>query len=237
MHNTISTKNTSRILRRSIIIGITTAPRKIPTIVTSLDSCCNAFDKDNIFIFSEPNVYINTKIKVIYNKEILGCWKNWCLSLYRLYDMFPKKDYYAIFQDDVIYARNIQNYLDKIDLPPIFSIFKPQHYLKNNETWAEMRRGQYLWMAQTLFFRNDIAKLLVKDSSLWKFDGDKQVDNRVGLFAEKHDIPVSYHVPSLCQHIGDTSSIWNNGVAAEEDRAANDFVGESFDCLKLLSLS
>ena len=65
-------------------------------------------------------------------------------------------------------------------------------------------------------------------------EGDKLIDVRVGEWSEAINKAAIFHNPSLAQHIGEFSTIWEDGVPAEDDRAAFEFVGENFDALQLL---
>lgn len=140
----------------------------------------------------------------------------------------PGANYYCIFQDDIVFCKNIEEYLGSIELPKIFSIFKPNIYLKNEGVWSKQDRGTTLWMAQTFFIHNSLVQSLINDRTAWKVPGNKQIDNRIGRWAKEKGQRVYYHCPSLCQHIGETSTIWNSDLSGY--RSADDFPGEDFHC-------
>jgi hypothetical protein len=51
-------------------------------------------------------------------------------------------------------------------------------------------------------------------------------------WAQRQQLPVYYHAPSLAQHIGETSTVWP-GAGNSGLRRASTFVGEDFDALEL----
>lgn len=197
-----------------MIIGITTSARRESTLERSYESFKQAFHCEHLILEDHGR----------------GCWNHWFHSLVRLRRDYPNQDYYAIFQDDVIFCKNVQSYLATLTLPKVFSIFKPKQYFKNDGVWSKQTLGGKLWMAQTYFFRHDIVDSLLHSKIVWKVSGNKQVDNRVGLWAESIGEPVYFHAPSLAQHIGDTSTLWGEDKKASGLRSANDFLGEDFDC-------
>lgn len=211
-------------------VGITTAKRENLTLDRCLVSYNGAFIT-NCTIFAEPDVdKIETNNKWISRERQYGCWDNWIFSLRDLYKSGPESEFYCIFQDDIVFCKNIESYLGTIELPKIFSIFKPRVYSKNEGVWSKQDRGGSLWMAQTLFIHRSIIPSLLTDRTIWKLSGNKQIDNRVGMWAKKIGQQVYYHCPSLCQHIGEKSTIWND-ANLDNYRSADDFVGEEFVCV------
>ena len=84
-------------------------------------------------------------------------------------------------------------------------------------------------MAQTYFFPPDSARDCATHRICRTWKKDRQIDNIVGRWA-KHQSQVPYYFsPSLAQHVGDTSTLWNKHNQAAGRRAASDFVGEDFD--------
>lgn len=202
-------------------IGITTAKRLTPTLERCLSSYRESFST-KCTVFAEPDVdKVETDNKWISRERQYGCWTNWAFSLRDLFASEPGADYYCIFQDDIVFCKNIESYLGTLELPKIFSIFKPSIYLKNEGCWSKQDRGPALLMAQTFFIHTSLVSSLLKDKIAWKVPGNKQIDNRVGRWAKEKGQQVYYHCPSLCQHIGETSTIWNSDLSGY--RSADDF--------------
>lgn len=186
------------------------------------------------YIFSEPNQKARPGYNWIFNESVYGPWKNWVCSLSRLMQA-GKAEYYGVFQDDIVLCSNWKEYLLSIELPPVFSLFTPERYMSRKErgVWLPVYEGKALWMAQALFFRADIATALLKDTEIHNAYGKANIDNRVGDFLERAGIPMHFHNPSLCEHIGEKSTIWSSEATLEGDRAAANFPGEDFDAMSL----
>lgn len=213
-----------------IAVAITATDRKDDAHRRSIPSAQKAFG-DRLRVFFDGAVDYSPGCPYIINRNPLGCWKNWISSLDSIYRENVTQDYYGVLQDDVIFADNLLDYLQSLKLPKIFSVFKPGNYI-GPERWVK-RTGADLWMAQTLFFDNKTTFSLLKNNFVWRVPGNKQVDNRIGLFSEYIGEPVHYHNPSLAQHIGGISTLWDEKATLSGDRVANDFVGENYNCLLL----
>ena len=85
-------------------------------------------------------------------------------------------------------------------------------------------------MAQTFFFPPSKARKCVQHKIISGHTGDKNIDNIVGRWAFHSNSPPYYFVPSLAQHVGVKSTLWNNKLnQAKGRKAASDFVGEDHD--------
>ena len=226
---------------REWAVGVTVAPRQNPTFEQCYESFLRAGFKPHIF--KEPDVHIDPrffKYGVTARSQRLGAWKNWLTSLFELRKRKPNADVYAIFQDDVILCKNIKRYLECELWPSPFtafvSVFTPNHY-KGRSTWNPIDQGLNLWMAQTFFFSPYAVDSILRHPSVVNWGGDKNIDSKIGEWAQQIGMYPYYHTPSLGQHIGHDSTIWNgaNEVPALGDRSASDFVGINFDAMQLLS--
>jgi hypothetical protein len=84
-------------------------------------------------------------------------------------------------------------------------------------------------MAQTYFFPPDSARNCATHKICTGWKKDRQIDNIVGRWANHAEQYPYYFSPSLAQHVGDTSTLWNKNNQAAGRRAAKDFVGEYFN--------
>lgn len=217
------------------VVGITTAIREQPTLNTTVKSLKNSGLR-RLHLFSDfgfDNINEMEFIKIRRRERVYGAWSNWFYALKEMRETYDQ-DYYAIFQDDIIVSRYINQYLyyTTPNYADCFSIFCPSIYRGVNR-WNRQDKGSGLWMAQTFVFTKEATDSILNSQEVWRVPGDKCIDNRVGLWAKYNDRGVYYHTPSLVQHIGDSSTLWQD-VKAEGLRAASDFVGEDFDTLKLL---
>jgi hypothetical protein len=225
-------------------VGVTVAPRKEPTI----DYCYGSFLCAGFrpHVFKEPGVSLHPNIfknGFTERPRRLGAWKNWLYGLKELREKNPDADIYGMFQDDVLLCKNIRSYLE-INLPPentgVFSVFTPSHY-KGQNRWNMIDKGVDLWMAQTFFFYKDALDSLLSNNIIRGWNRDRNIDSKVGEWANSVGRPVYYHTPSLGQHVGHSSTIWEGSnpegiknLPAWGDRSASDFVGHKFDIMQLL---
>ena len=227
-------------------VGVTVAPRKNPTFGRCYESFLEAGFTPQIF--KEPGVSIDPrffKYGVTERAQRLGAWKNWTTSLAELRRRNPEADAYAIFQDDVVLCKNIKTYLEQELWPSPFtafvSVFTP-HCYRGNEAWNPIDIGRNLWMAQTFIFPPLAVDSILSHPIIKNWKGDKNIDSKIGEWAQAIGMFPYYHSPSLGQHVGHSSTLWADGnnpygwdeLPALGDRSASDFVGESFDAMQLL---
>lgn len=170
---------------------------------------------------------------------------NWILALWELYLRDTRADRYAIFQDDVIFVKNLREYLDHQPFPEkgywnLFSFMKANEALIAGKPNGWYESDQYGRGALALVFNRDaVVQLFSAHSIAMKPQhasrGDRRVDGAVvTALAPTHKQPggvfVEYiHNPSLVQHIGDQSSLGNHNQPK-----ALTFPGEDFNALSLL---
>lgn len=59
--------------------------------------------------------------------------------------------------------------------------------------------------------------------------GNTVKDAVLGQWAEKHNLAMYYHTPALAEHIGEVSTLTDDGSTPENGRMTRDFVGRDFD--------
>jgi hypothetical protein len=230
-------------------VGVTTAPRRSPTLGRTLHSLRSA-GWDSIRLFAErdslvPAMTVATDLSVTRRESTLGAWPNWYLGLAELYQRDPLADAYLMVQDDVIFCANLRPVLENTLWPEerlaVVSLYDP---LPESGRGAEpgyrrLSTSGGLPGALALAFPNLAARLLLSDRQvlLHRRRGPSQalklIDVVVGQWAERHQLSAWSYFPSLCQHVGHTSTIWPE-TEDRVKRQAIGFVGESFDALELL---
>lgn len=202
-------------------LGITTCIRKKPTLEITLNSLVNSG-------------FCREEIHIAEDREMVGAWPNWYKCLSYLYEN-SRDPHIAIVQDDVIVASGLAEYLSLVRLPAasILSVFSPSKYVGDIEGWYEVVDPS-LWMAQFLIIERESAKEILESQIVWSIRGTKQIDNRLGLWAYKNKKRICFHMPSLAEHIGETSTLWP-GVGIAGQRKSHAFKGMAWNCLELLS--
>jgi len=233
-------------LVRHWTLGVTTAPRRHPTLERCITSLQHA-GWDSVRIFAEPGVELPVNAKglpVTWRESTVGPWPNWYLSLTELYLREPRADAYFLVQDDTIFCRNLRRMLEKTLWPAeklgLVSVFCPAPYAHGERGFRRVNSSLGLFGAQTYIFPNAAARLLLSHPEVIAHrlrgdtDGVALIDVVVGEWASKERLPVYYHSPSLAQHIGDTTTIWGDAQLRGR-RTSRDFVGESFDAVTFLA--
>jgi len=95
-----------------IAVGVTTAPRQGPLLLSRcLDSLVAAGFPD-ITVFAEPESPLpyHTGVEVVQRSEKLGAWRNWMQTLEDL--LAGPHDTIMIVQDDCVFARGVRDFLE-----------------------------------------------------------------------------------------------------------------------------
>jgi hypothetical protein len=211
-------------------VGITTAPRRQPTLARSLKSLAEA-GWEEPRLFAEPDVEIPPHLPVSRRDIRLGAFPNWYLGLTELVLREPLADAYLMCQDDVLLARNLRSYLERTLWPSekvgVVSAYCPSHYEKNEKPGFQIEvRGWDTWGALAYIFPNPSARALLCDPLVVNHRhhgpaaGMHHIDCVVGSWCLRNNLPYFVHAPSLAQHIGATSTIWRSGQATGRRRAA-----------------
>lgn len=229
--------------------GLTTVPERRDTLFPrTLQSLRLAgFPNPRVFCDGgiDPRPYEDMGLEVTLRHPKVKAFGNWILALWELYLRDPRADRYALFQDDVIFVRNLREYLDRQPFPEkgywnLFSFMKANEALISGKPTGWHESDQYGRGALALVFnRAAVVQMLSAHCTAMKPQhasrGDRRIDGAVvTALAPKHRQPGGVftefiHNPSLVQHIGDKSAIGNHNQPK-----AMTFPGEEFDALSLL---
>ena len=222
-------------------VGVTTAPRKVPTLEPTLRSLAAA-GWDRPRLFAEPGTEIPVDFAHLprtLRDEPLGAFANWYISLAELVMRHPRAEAYVMVQDDVRFARNIRPFLEFALWPApncgCVSIYCPSNYAVGRAPGFHIEdRGWLTWTAQVLIFPNPAARLLVGSSLPVSHrhhgprKGSRNIDCLVGAWCKNAGRPFYVFTPSLAEHIGETSTLYRHATVSGH-RASSTFVGESAD--------
>ncbi len=115
--------------------GVTVAPRRIPTLGRTLESLLQAgFPEPHLFVDGDadfPSDYSVTR-----RDPKIGAWPNWILAAHELYQREPLATAYAIFQDDILLAKQVRQFLERIEWPGdgYFNLYT-SHQNGRGEAW------------------------------------------------------------------------------------------------------
>lgn len=221
-------------------VGLTTSPRRLPTIDTCLDSVRQAGWSD-VRLFMDDSVDLAERHRSLASSvrtPRLGAWPNYYLSLTELLMRCPGADAYLLLQDDVLFYGHpgLKAYLEKLWLPlreqaALASLFCPRDYTRSEAGWHQLSET-WFWGALAFIFSREAAQRFIVDrqvmSHRWHTDygeGTKGIDVVIGAWAARNDIPIFYPSPSLVQHIGEVSTMWDTARAIGP-RRADAFMGD-----------
>lgn len=220
-------------------VGITTAPRRVSTLERCLQSVGDA-GWNEVRLFAEPGVelsHLQLRSSVTWRDQTLGAFPNWYLGLSELVMRHPAADAFFMIQDDAVFSVGLRAYLEQILWPTptvgVISVYCPSHYSRNQAPGLHsFDLGARAWGALGYVFPNDAVRCLlsspqwVEHRQFGPAAGLRNIDTVVGLWCQQSGKDYFVHVPSLAQHIGGTSTLYPEAVAAGR-RCASDFVPDA----------
>ena len=218
-------------------VGITTAPRRQPTLdrcLRSLQAC--GWDQLHLFIDGEVSVAeeFSGAARTVRN-PVAGAWRNFYLSLSELLRRTPAANAFLMIQDDALWPSHlpVRDYLEQIRWPDddrfVISPYCCADYTEENAGWHEFRET-WVYGAVALIFSRTAAEEFLADPIVierCRHDYQAGIDVVIGDWAKRQSVRVIFPTPSLVQHIGDVSTLWSTARAVGLRRATR-FVGDEF---------
>lgn len=219
-------------------VGITTAPRRQPTLSSCIDTVTLAgWESPHLFVDGDveiPGQYDHL-VQTTRTPQ-LGPWLNYFLSLSDLVRREPDADAYMLIQDDVIFPPTpaVIEYLNQVIWPTsdanIVSLFCSADYDSTEPGWSSWDATWYVG-AQAFVFSKCMAEAFLADEKVATYervgDGLKKagIDVVIGEWAKRREVKIYRPTPSLVQHAGHVSAIWDTSRVVGL-RRANQFVGD-----------
>lgn len=210
-----------------LAIAMTTAPRRLPTLPRALTSLREAGFHEDVHVFAEPGTFeqlprpIDERAYVHENVAMRGCFGNWRHALEQLLSSTDAR-WLLIVQDDTIWFPGSANVLrderlSRQELPTGF--LSPYVTGKDvSETfgdgWNESCAGWLFWGALAFCLKRSVAEDLLQHPRFRRHQGTQQVDAVVAASMLDLGLPSFVHIPSLVDHIGETSTLRADGFAA-----------------------
>ena len=223
---------------RNWAVGVTTAPRREPTLEACLESLVRAG-------WPAPHLFVDSAVRIpdrfldlpgTFREEKLGAWPNYYLALAELLMRAPYADAYMIVQDDVVLfdRENLREYMEQMLWPgrstAMVSLYCCEVDSRPESGWHRRRRS---WPsgAHVFVFPPQLAKAFVMDPSVFahRWEPDpvwaRCVGDLIDNWARDRRLDVWFPTPSLAQHIGHASTLWP-GARAVGSRRADRFAGD-----------
>lgn len=210
--------------------GVTTAPRRQPTLSVCLRTIIESGWHDP-HLFIDGDVTIEREFSSLprtRRAQPSGAWPAWCAALQDLFDNYPDANTLAIVQDDALFPaipkfrRYVEDLLWPGQLPGIVSLYTSADDMQSENVW---RRHPDKWRygAVAILLPRELAAQMLRNiaaGDLEFLSGSAGIDTRIGVWAERMNVPIWHPSPSLVQHIGQVSSIWKRSRAVGLRRAS-----------------
>jgi hypothetical protein len=220
-------------------VGVTTAPRRQPTLDRCLDSLARAgWERPRLFI--DGDVTLSPAASALprtVRDDRVGAWPAYVLALHELLMREPRADAYLLVQDDALFydREPLRAYLEDHVLWPgrgrgVVSLYCSKAYTHPSAGWHPMG-DPWGWGALAFLFPNPLARAFLLDPQVFdhrwtgRSYGLAHIDVVIGRWAARRGVTIWYPSPSLVQHIGETSALWADS-RVEGDRRASWFAGD-----------
>lgn len=224
-------------------IGVTTAPRKEPTLRQSVKSIVKAGFTPTVY--AEPGTDLTgVDVPIVRRDELHGCWGNWKQTLEDLLQSQPDAQAIGIFQDDIVMMKGVRDYLEH-DLWPsdntgVVSLYSPAYRVYESADRSGLARitDKYLVGACAMIFPRQVAEQITKLRGFRNWRGaargtqkdpakKKAIDTFIGHAIVGMGKHIYYYTPSMCSHIAKHSSVGHGGNSGK--RNSRLFPGEDIN--------
>ena len=223
---------------RTWAVGVTTSPRRLATVEPCVESVIRAgWDEPVLFVDGEVELSQQlVSLESCRRQPALGAFPNFALSLSELYMRDPHADAYLMIQDDAIFLPSLatREYLERVLWPDagayMASLYCSKKYNQVNAGW-HLFPENWVWGAVAFVFSNSAVHEILTSATLLHHralpgrDGLSKIDVVLGRIAREKEIPLIFPSPSLVQHIGTVSTIWDHARAVNA-RYADQFIGD-----------
>jgi hypothetical protein len=219
-------------------VGITTSRRRIPTLEQCVQSVrCAGWKEPVLFIDGDMEIPESlSDLPSCRRIPAVGAFPNYALSLMELYMRDPHADAYMMLQDDALFpgTSGVRPYLEDVlwlgETPGLVSLYCSTEYQQQVAGWYRFD-GPWVWGAVAFVFSNEVARAWLASPdvcdhrALANNEGLSKIDVMIGLFCQSKGVSIHYPSPSLVQHIGTISTIWQYARAVNA-RKAGQFIGD-----------
>lgn len=207
-------------------VGVTTAPRRSPTLTTCLRSLAGAG-------WNQPHLFIDGEVEIpaefgalsrTVHSSARGARQSYFLALQQLLELNPDAEALMLVQDDALWPAHlpVREYLEAALWPGpqrgLVSCWCCTDDTASTAGWHTIGRP-WKFGAVAFIFPRECAERFVQDPEIQHLcrceDGAPTagLSMLIGDWAWKHGIPISFSTPSLVQHIGEVSAIFETSRA------------------------
>lgn len=207
-------------------VGVTTAPRRSPTLSTCLRSLAAVgWDQPHLFIDGAveiPDEFGSLSRTV--HSPARGARQSYYLALQQLLEQNPDADALLLVQDDALWPAHlpVREYLEAALWPGpqrgIVSCWCCTDDTASEAGWHTIARP-WKFGAVAFIFPRECAERFVRDAEIQYSCRNEAtaatagISMLIGNWAWQAGIPISFTTPSLVQHIGEVSAIYETSRA------------------------
>ncbi len=219
-------------------IGVTTAPRRSPTLAPCLRSLIDAG-------WADPHLFIDGEVEIppefaslarTIRVPAAGARQSYFLAVVELLQRFPEAQAVMLVQDDAFWPGHLpmREYLEQCfwpgSEPGLVSAWCCTDDTASEAGWHE-RTSPWKFGAVVFIFSREAAEKFVNDPQMQQACSSRPENHSGGIsmligdWAARVGVPVHFPTPSLVQHLGEVSTIWENSRAVGVRRASR-FLGD-----------
>lgn len=214
-------------------VGMTTSPRRQPTLAQSLESLlASGWQDPHLFIDGDVDVprEFDPIMRTIHPSPS-GAWPAWRRAAEGLLQSYPNANAVMIVQDDALFPHIacLRGYVESLLWPcdalkgreSILSLYTSTDDTINESRWRVLPR-RWVYGAVAMVFSPEQLRSILRADREGLLDvvvGHAGVDTRIGHWAQQSGIDVWHPSPSLVQHIGQVSTVWLHSRAVGLRRA------------------
>lgn len=226
---------------RTWAVGVTTAPRREPTLGRCIASVRAAGFEPRIF--AEPDSPIPHQARglpVSWRESRAGPWPNYFLGLVELLVRAPAADAYLMLQDDVILypgeaGVGLRAWLEEALWPHddvgAVSLYTSRRYAAREAGWNRVQRS-WTWGACAMLWPRARLVEFVGAAAARKLRRGltpqtwRNIEHPIASWQRWRRRSIWAATPSLAQHVGETSTIWSDRATATGNRRASRYAGD-----------
>ena len=211
-------------------VGVTTAPRRQPTLSASLESLIASG-------WSEPLLSLDGPVEIdspyaalprIERPAPIGAWPAWCETVQALLDKYADANMLMLVQDDALFPaipclrEYVESVLNALPQPGLLSLYTSSEDMQPGQVWQQYT-GVWKYGAVVFVLPRELAQSILASNRRGELNVVERtagIDMRIGVWADRNQVPLWHPSPSLIQHIGQVSSIWKRSRAVGLRRAS-----------------
>lgn len=192
-----------------MFVGITSAPRKIPTLAHTIECVRECGQEPRVF--AEPGTSVPSSVKTIHNTSRLGIVKNW-LSLC-VHALDTESDLVITLQDDVDLHPDTLDFVieHKGNIQGLLGLYTSRYYGRGKQPGVHHIKTRHLWGACALAFKKDTLATIINHPRISSWGRDTGIDVLIGNIVNELELPMHFICPSPASHIGKTSTVGHGG--------------------------